>query len=623
MRINVQDFNTSLAESQQSTPNPLLSKDQHQIFTRVKKNYQKLNLASLFRISGNNHSYQTYVLCTQAVLAICHFLSFFSVALLFASPDFSCYTSLNNLKICNREEACSSRYGYKIQARYLGILENFGLECSQDFFVVNMQVTMLLLISLILGGFFLFASRLGRKTNLILSSALQMWGNLIICFSLNFYNALFGVSIVIIGFTLWAVYFFIYVYEILEKKAVSLACALVFLLGSLGLFVNLLIVTILKDYRAVCIFCMLVHSISALLYFEYMESPVFCYFTRTLGAFYTSLKFILQSNFATSQAENRGNALKAIMFNTDDSSFWISNLLEGKLPISARPKDLPKPSRHFLDDSQLEKSDISAWKSAKSSNPKTLSAKAPVDRETDLKILEQKLFNEGESCIKNKTVRLLYDITLDSPQQTRVFDFPTLKLILGSVFLLSYHILGIFMSHAFISKIKIYAEFWSNLLFALTIFAGFLSSSLIAPENHSNVITIIYLVSILIICLNFASIEYTEEPYENDRNYISIPHLMTLHALVISGVLASNFGFLVIYIISLFEISKRALVLGLGVISSFLAIAGLLFVDFAGIFEKGLELKLLFCFTLVNLMVAYCMPKDNSQKEKVKSQSEK
>lgn len=609
MRINVNDINTSLCFSQTKSKNKskktLLTPSQSLIFKRVKRGYPSLNIDSLLSLCGNNHSYQTYVLCTQAILAICQFMSIFAMVLLFSDPDFFCITESGQSQSCSRQDACSSTYGYHLKSQFLGLLENYGMECNSDHMILHSQTFIFISAAAGLLVIGILSNRLGRRLSLVMSSILHIWGSLIICFSMSFTFVLVGIIMVVLGFSTWLVFFVIFVYESLEKKAITLAIGLVMLLGSLGLFLDLLIIAVVRDYHALCIFCMLIHSISAILYFEYVESPEFEYSMANFGRLYSTLKFILETNYADNNCRSRINALKGILFNTDDSSFWVSSLIEGRLPASLRPKDLPKPSRHFLDDSQIDMSETS------SSHPKTLSAKAPEENDFELEIIEKKLFNEESTIFDYDTLNLVYDISLPMKSIWAAISGHKVNLLLGSMCLVVYHLVGIFLSHAFISKIGIYPQFYNNLLFGLSIFAGILGSCLIAPENHSRNLTLLFLVSICVICINFATIQYSENSYQNDHHFISIPHLMSLHAMILTSLLSSNLGFLLVYVVSLFTVRFRALVLSLVFAVSFALIACLKFSNFASVFDNGLELNVLFLITILNILVAYLMPQES------------
>ena len=87
---------------------------------------------------------RTYILWTQAVLCLCHFFSIFSIAFLFNRPKFLCYSVLKILVNCKQEDACSSVYGYKIDSRYLGLIENFNLECNNDIFYMNFKIIVII-----------------------------------------------------------------------------------------------------------------------------------------------------------------------------------------------------------------------------------------------------------------------------------------------------------------------------------------------------------------------------------------------------------------------------------------------------------------------------------------------
>ena len=605
------DINTSVCFSQTRTKNQrqkaFLSDSQSLIFKRVKRGYSKLNIKSLLSLCGNNHSYQTYILCTQSLLAICQFMSVFAMVLLFSEPGFECITESGQSQSCPRQDACASLYGYHLNSQFLGVLENYGIECSSDLMVVHSQTFIFLAVAagvLLIGA---LSNKMGRRISLVLSSILHIWGALIICFSMSFTLLLVGIVMVVLGFLVWVIFFVIMVYETLEKKAITLAIGLVMLLGSLGLFLDMLIVAVIKDYRALSIFCMLVQSIAAILYFEYVETPEFEYRMSNFGRFYSSLKYILQTNYSDNNCKNRMNALKGLLFNTDDSSFWVSSLIEGRLPASLRPKDLPKPTRHFLDDSQIDMSEESHTPSAKT---KTLSAKAPEESDFELEMIEKKLFNEECTTFDFETLNLVYDISLPKKPIWKLISAHKLKLFMGALSLLAFHIVGIFLSRSFISKIGIYPQFYNNILFGLAIFAGVLGSCLIAPENHSRNLTLLFLVSICVICINFATIEYSENSYQNDHHFISIPHLMTLHAMILTTLLCSNLGFLLVYVVSLFSTRSRGIVVSLIFGVSFVLIGFLKLSNFASVFDNGLELNLLFLVTVLNILVAYLMPQE-------------
>lgn len=614
MRINVNDINTSLDDSEYSCQKEtkksqtFLSTPQKQIFHRIKRNYEKLKLKSLMSVCGHNHAYQTFVLCTQAILAICHFMSFFTLNLLFKKPDFLCYSDDQNLFACSQADACQSRYGYKLHSNFSGLMENFGMECVSDSSLMNYQSFLVFGVSLFLGIFFYHSNKLGRKYWFIISSVLQVWGNLIICFSFNFYNTFWGIGMIIIGFIMWVVYLIVYVQEIVEKKAISLAIVLILLLGSLGFFLDMLIIAILRDYRGVSIICMIIHSLASVLYFEYVDSPEYLYNNGTLSEFYSSLKQILQMNFGILNSTNRLNALKGIIFNTDDSSFWVSNLLEGRLHPSARPKDLPKPSKHFLDDSQIDSSDISKSTIVIGENQKTLSAQAPNETENELRIIEKKLFNETDCAIETNTLNFIYEISKKENDSVKIMPLVLNYTFLGVFSLISYHIGSIFLSYSFLVKIDVLPAYWNNLVFALAIFIGILFSCIIAPESINKNTLMIYLVAILVICLNFATIKHSENPYQHDRHFISIPHLLVLHSLIVTAILASSMGFLLIFFAQSIDSNSRATVIGLAVALSCLLIAGMKCFNFMGIFENGLELNILFFISMINIMIIYLMP---------------
>jgi hypothetical protein len=562
-------------------------------------------------VCGHNHNYQTFVLCTQAVLAICHMMSIFAIGFFFQQPDFLCFSETNSVAVCSKAQACSSRYGYKLQSNFTSLLEFYGKECQDDSAIFTDQALVMFFVALFLGIFFYNANALGRKSWLLISSILQVWGNLIICFSFDMNNALWGVGMIILAFLIWAIYLFVYVYEILEKKSISLAIGLILLLGSLGFFLDMLIIALLRDFRGVSIFCMILHSLASLLYIEYIESPQFLYWNSSLGQFYSSLKHILQTNYGMTSSNNRVNALKGIIFNTDDSSYWISNLLEGKLPPSMRPKDLPKPTKHFLDDSQFDFSQISVSSIVIEDNHKTFSAKAPNDKDFELKMIEQELFNEKDSIIEQDTMALVYDIQKSNQalvNRNSKSDLIRNQLSLGAVSLLTYHILCIFLSFSFLNRMDVFPPFWNNLIFALAIFLGILFACIIAPEHVSQTVIMVYLLVVLVVCLNFATIEHSENNMQQDKHFISIPYLMCLHSLIISTIVSSSLGFLLIYLTKVFDSKTRAPVLGFSFAFSCLLISLLKFWNFGNIFENGLELNLLFFFTLINVIVVYMMP---------------
>ena len=76
MKLVVTDFHTSFYDSQYQSKSSktFLSPEQSNLYKRVSKNYQKLNIKSLLTICGNNNTYQTFVLCTQAFIALCNFI---------------------------------------------------------------------------------------------------------------------------------------------------------------------------------------------------------------------------------------------------------------------------------------------------------------------------------------------------------------------------------------------------------------------------------------------------------------------------------------------------------------------------------------------------------------------
>jgi MFS family permease len=486
-----------------------------------------------------------------------------------------------------------------------------------DYFVENSQVFIFFASAMILLVMTFLSNFIGRLKVLLLSGILHIWGMVIICFALSIYAAFLGTSMIITGFFLWGLYLIIYIKETFDKKSMTYTISIILLLGSFGLFFDLLFLTIFDDYRALCIICMVFNGLSLFGYYKYTETPSFEYSNSNLGKLYLSLKHILRINYGLRKMEGRLNALKGLIFNTNDSSFWVSGLVEGRLPQAIRLENLPKPNLHFLDDSRIDISNPSNFShsypsnfSNANSNPKSLSLKDPVQVSKGLEKIEKIIFNEESNLIQNQTMKMIYGISNKST--LNLFKSPKkLKLLLGSLSLLIFHFIGIKMSYSFVQKVNIFPQFWSNLFFALSIFIGIFISCLLIPQTPSRDIILLSLISICIICINFSTLEYTQSTLKSDKHLVSIQNLLSFHALIMISLLCSSMGFLIMYIVNIFCTQSRAIVLVFSSFVSLIFVSVFAWIGVGDVFLKGGQLNVLFFISIFNVMIAFFMPKDS------------
>jgi hypothetical protein len=402
----------------------------------------------------------------------------------------------------------------------------------------------------------------------------------------------------------------VYVSEIVQKNGLILAVYLILFIGSFGFFLNLLASLILNDFQELCILSLMVQSISIIMYFQYIDSPFFVYANQQLGILYSNMKKLLRYNFGSLKSHDRLNALKGLLFNTDDSSFWISNLIEGRLPMKKRPEDLPKPKLHFLDDSRIEMSEISSKENTRK-NIKSFSEKAPEETKYELNLLEEKLFNEDECSIDRDTFHLLYDVT--KPKEPLFFmKSDQIKHYLGCFSLLVFHMFGFFMSYCFLLNLNIYSSFWCNFFFSLSIFFGIFLACFFIPQIPSRSAIILILIFIGIICINFSTLEYAQDNYEHDNNFISVPGIMFLHTMILVSILSSSTGYLLLYIVQLFNVRSRVIALGTLISLSMSMMALVMILNFKKIFQEGWTLNCIFIFTVVNILIGVFMPSDRA-----------
>jgi hypothetical protein len=283
--------------------------------------------------------------------------------------------------------------------------------------------------------------------------------------------------------------------------------------------------------------------------------------------------------------------------------------MEGRLHPSIRPKNFPKPSTHFLDDSQIFQSVYSD--SFKTNDHKPQSAKAPDDIEPELRALEKKLFNEDKQQIQFDTLHMIYQISKNTFSSLSNFGKDKFKFFICALSLLCYHVLGIFISFEFVRELDIYSDFMMNLFFVSSIFFGVLGSCLIAPERHTRNITLLCLLSICIICVNFATISFSNTSTSKEDYYIiSIPCLMSFQAFLVISLICCSFGSLLIYFVGLFGTNFRSILL-FWIFSFCFCLMGCFDFSILGsISKEGINLSLMFIFTAVNILVVYAMPED-------------
>lgn len=521
MRIHVDDFNTSLYSAEpgagadrksRSTREPPLSGEQKLILNKVENNYASLNLQSLLHICGGANYFQMYVLCTQIMVAVLQFFSLALVPQLFTAPTFDCFDAQGLSSVCGQEAACKSRFGYSLRPGFIGFPQAFGMECDSS---GAMGVTLgYLAIWLALGHVLVYVAmtRLGRSKSYLFCSVMQMWGNIIMCLSVNYTIAVIGLTFSLVGLLVWGLNSVVYLQEIFLGDSRRFAVPLVLCIGSVGAVMASLSTLVFQDFRAILCVLLVFQILSAMTYFQYSESPFFAYRFQTLGEFYASLKFILRINFGMSYTSKRFKALKSVIFNTDDSHFWVSVLISGEVGSIKQLKHTgkPKPKAHFLDDSGIFNSSDST--DIESPAMETLSAQCPSDSDQDLKQIEEKLFNECELRIEPRTLLSIKDIRLKPQTSVQNLFHQTIRSqplkMAGFAGLLVFNAVGLRASQLSFASSGIMEPIWEGALIASALFIGFFLSAVLPKIAQPRDMNMLSAVSMLFLFINFITAEY-------------------------------------------------------------------------------------------------------------------
>jgi hypothetical protein len=310
---------------------------------------------------------------------------------------------------------------------------------------------------------------------------------------------------------------------------------------------------------------------------------------------------------------NRIKALKGLIFHTSDSSFWISNLIEGRLSISMRPEYFPKPAVHFLDDSQIE------YKDENTQNDQvnhTLSEKAPENLDENLKYIEKKLFEENSPQIEENTMKMISKISVPKEFLFGFLRSSQMILLLGCMCLLGYNVISISLSYLFLIQIKLYSEFWTNLIFASSIVSGVLISCMISIRKNTRNMIFYHFLALIFVSINFQIIEFHTNSFKENLGFISISQIQYIRTFVIVMVLSSLIGNLMIYTLSLFFVRSRAIVLLVSFSLSYWMLTLMKIDNYGQIFMKGIELELFFIFTIFGAIVVTLMPENISKQSK-------
>lgn len=559
MRIQVDDFNTSLysneqfsktkKETKKSCKNHLNS-EQKVILNKVENNYSSLNLQSLLHICGGSNYFQMYVLWTQLLIAILQLFSLAFIPHLFTEPSFECYGSDGVSRNCDKVEACSSRYGYKIQSGFSGFPVVFGMECDSSGQIGSTLGSLALGLAIGVGFVYMVMNKLGRSRSFLFSSVIQMWGNIIMCLSVNYSLSVFGLMLALAGLVIWSVNSIVYLHEIFLGNTRRFAVPLVLCIGSIGFLLSSLSTLVFNDYRAVLCVLLVFQILSAMTYFQYTESPFFAYRFQSLGEFYTTLKFILRINFGMGITSKRFKALKSVIFNTDDSLYWVSVLISGEKGSMRQLKSQPKikPKAHFLDDSGLFATSETTNES--NMNLETLSAQCPSDQENNLKHIEEKLFNECELRIEPKTLKVIKNITFQPQTSVKNMFFQTIRnqplKMLGLASLITYNALGARIAHLTLTQSQILDPVYNDVAFGCAIFLGLLISALIPNMAEPKDLMTLSSVSMLFLFINFLTAEYNfrVSPFAINSLSDAFLSLLVFQTVIFSSIFAFNMSVL-------------------------------------------------------------------------------
>jgi hypothetical protein len=370
---------------------------------------------------------------------------------------------------------------------------------------------------------------------------------------------------------------------------------------------DLFLLYVLKDYRALSIFCILGNLIGALLYLEYVETPIFLYSNKTFRDFYDSLKFILEMNFQIQKIYERHTVLRSYLFNIDDPVLNISKQNSRNQSFHINTNFNRKLKKPFIDDTNIDISQNQPQIHLK----RPLSEKGYEESAQNLQIIEATLFNEQEQKIEDSTLQKIYKIR---PFKTQKNHSSEILISLSFLSLLVYFILGIFFSHGYLKEMEVFPQFWTNLLFAVAIFMGVVSSSIFTYQNISSNILIYHLIAILVITVNMNLFEFSEHDLENELKLISFSHLEFIHVLFITAIMCSGINYLLIFIIGQIRFRRRGVIMGWAFALSFVVLAVLNFNNSTKRFFSQIKFKMVFFCTFMNILVSYFMP--NSYKSK-------